>query len=112
MSRKIWTIILLCILTLLLLAAVAVYFGTLGVDINMSEQPEDVLPGSGIVAVFLLAVAFFIIEFSIASLGFILSLICTKIAPTPLLVRISSGYFALYALGIIGLVVCILFVIF
>ena len=97
MNKKVWSVILLCFIAVSFLLTVVIFVNT-GLSLyklaNMKvDSSNDPLPGASVLGVALTSLSIWIGLFSLggfaASVGFVSSIIDTKIAPDPIIKRIS-----------------------
>lgn len=117
MSKKAGSIAVLCVLTILLIVAVAIFFSTEGTldDLNNIDSSNDQLPGASILATIFASAAiwlgFIFGEFIVSMIGFAFSLVAVKIAPKGVLKGISIGFFVFYSLLALIMTIAFAFVI-
>lgn len=116
MNKKVWSIILLCLIALSLVLT-AVLCAETGISIykiknNEIDLSDNSLPGAPIISVLAYLVSawggFLLLEFVVASVGFISALINQKIAINTVVRRISTVFLCLYSailLLIIGILI-------
>ena len=116
MKKKIWSIVLLCLILTVFLLVVDI--GISGVSIVQSENTEidtsnDNFPLSSLVAgtlSFFLNYALVFIIGMISAFGFFCSRINMKIAQNAIIRRISTAFLYVYSVVLIVVVLCIAFV--
>ena len=117
MSKKAESIAVICILTILLIISVAIFFSTQGTidDLNNIDPSNDQLPGASFFAMLLGSIATWIAfifgEFIVSLIGFLVSCIAIKVAPNGVLKGISIGFFVLYSLLTLIMTIAIVFTI-
>ena len=112
MEKKVWSIILLCLLAVLFIITVVIFVKT-GIAIYELENTEidssnSILPLGGLFALTFVVIGllfgFVQVAGFVASVGWILSLICIKIAPNSVIKRISNIALCFYSIVLILLV--------
>ena len=117
MSKKAGSIAVICILTILLIISVAIFFSTQNSLDNLQnvDPSNDQLPGASFFAMLLGSIATWIAfifgEFIVSLIGFLGSCIAIKIAPKGVLKGISIGFFVFYSLLAIVTTTAIVFVV-
>ena len=117
MKHKAGSIVSICILTVLLIISVAIFFSTQSSLDNMQniDSSKDQLPGMSFFAMLLGSIAiwfgFVFGEFIVSLIGFLVSCIAIKVAPNGVLKGISIGFFVLYSLLTLIMTIAIVFTI-
>ncbi len=117
MSKKAGSIAVICILTILLIISVAIFFSTQNSLDNLQnvDPSNDQLPGASVLATILGTMVvwfgFILGEFIVSMIGFAVSIVAIKIAPDRVLKGISIGFFVFYSLLAIVTTTAIVFVV-
>ncbi len=121
MSNKAGSIAVICILTILLIISVAIFFSTQNSFDNMQDNMQnadssnDQLPGASVLATILgtmvVWLGFILGEFIVSMIGFAGSILAIKIAPSRVLKGISIGFFVFYSLIALVTTAAIVFVV-
>ena len=122
MNKRVWSIILLCLIIVLFIFTVVVFVNT-GISLYQLENAEidtsnDELPGASIIGVVFTSIAlwigFIFIAGMVSSIGFLCSLVNTKIAQNIIINRISKAFLYVYSVILILIffisIFCIVFV--
>jgi len=109
MNKRVWSIILLCLIIVLFIFTV-VLFVNMGISLHQFENAKidtssDKLPGASIIGVVFtsitLWIGFVFVGGMVSSVGFIFSLINTKIAQNMIINRISKAFLYTYSVVLI-----------
>lgn len=105
MNKRLWSIILLCLITALFIFTVIVFVNT-GISLYRLENAEidssnDILPGASIIGVaftsITLWIGFIVIVGMVSSIGILCSLANTRIAQNTIINRISKAFLYFYS---------------
>ena len=121
MKHKAGPIVLICILTVLLIISVAIFFSTqtsfdnLQNNMQNNESSGGQLPGASVLAIIVgtmtVWLGFIFGEFIVSMIGFACSIVAIKIAPSRVLKGISIGFFVFYSLIALSISATIVFIV-
>ena len=109
MNQKFWSTVLLCLMVICFVLTIWIGISTglfaNALKYNENNSAEDSIQGASVLqaalSIFVIWFGFCFLEGITASAGFIASLISQKIAPNPIIKRISFVFFGYYSLLLI-----------
>ena len=109
MNKKVWSIILLCLILLSFIFTIVIFVNT-GISLYQLKNTEidtsnDILPGASVIGVAFAFIGlwggFILISGITSSIGFVCSLVNTKITQNMIIHRISKAFLYFYSVVLI-----------